>query len=56
MGNHVYHSQLSCLTPVNAELKTITHTANMRTRGDGSAGKPEQQQPSSLKSKEEHVR
>lgn len=30
MGYHVYHSQLSCLTPVSGELKAVTHAANMQ--------------------------
>lgn len=40
MGYHVYHSQLSCLTPVSGELKTVTHMANMRPNG---ASLPKQQ-------------
>lgn len=38
MGNHVYHSQLSCLTPVSGEFKTVTDIANMQTHRDRSGG------------------
>lgn len=33
MGYRVYHSQLSCLTPVSGELKIVTHMAVMQTNG-----------------------
>ena len=37
MGYLVYHSQLSCLTPVSGKLKRVTHIAHRQTHGDSLA-------------------